>query len=69
MYKLLLLFYITAGVIILGTATSALVTSKGGRWPMYFGHTFALGMLIVFLTARPMAFLKPNLAQEKSTIS
>ncbi len=60
MYKLLLAFHIAGGVTALGTAVGALATSKGDRWHIYFGRAFALGMLVVFLTALPMTFLKPN---------
>ena len=61
MYKLLLVFHIAGGVTALGTAAGALVTSKGDRWHIYCGRAFALGMLVVFLTALPMTFLRPNL--------
>lgn len=61
MYKLLLSFHIAGGVTALVTAASALATSKGDRWHVYSGRAFALGMLIVFLTALPMTFIRPNL--------
>lgn len=61
MYKLLLSFHIAGGVTALVTAACALATSKGDRWHVYAGRTFTLGMLVVFLTALPMTFIRPNL--------
>src|SRR5713226_6356363 len=61
MYKLLLSFHIAGGVTALVAAASALATSKGDRWHVYSGRAFALGMLVVFLTALPMTFIRPNL--------
>lgn len=61
MYSVLLSIHIAAGVTALVAAAGALATSKGGRWHVYAGRAFALAMLVVFLTALPMTFLRPNL--------
>src|SRR2546422_10573869 len=61
MYKIVLAFHNTGGVTALVSAAGALAASKGDRWHVYSGRAFALGMLVVFLTALPMTFLRPNL--------
>ena len=61
MYNVILSFHIAGGVTALVTAAGALMTSKGDRWHVYSGRAFALGMLVVFLTALPMTFIRPNL--------
>ncbi len=61
MYRLLLWVHITGGTIALIAAAGAMATAKGDRWHVYSGRAFTLGMLVVFLTAVPMTFLRPNL--------
>ena len=61
MYKILLAFHITGGVTALVSAAGALAASKGDRWHVYSGRAFTLGMLLVFLTALPMTYIRPNL--------
>lgn len=61
LYTVLLSIHIAAGFAALVTAAGALASSKGGRRHVYAGRVFALAMLVVFLTAMPMTFLRPNL--------
>jgi len=61
MYKLLLALHIAGGFTALVAAATALATPKGERWHVCSGRAFALGMLVVFLTALPMTFIRPNL--------
>lgn len=61
MYALLLSIHIAAGFTALITAAVAAVTRKGGRWHVYAGRVFVLGMALVFVTALPMTLIKPNL--------
>ncbi len=61
MYKVLLALHIAGGFAALVSAAVALATSKGGRGHVYAGRVFSVGMLVIFVTALPMTFLKPNL--------
>ncbi len=61
MYGLLLACHIAAGSVALLAAAGALAARKGGPSHVRAGRTFALGMLVVFVTAVPMTVLRPNL--------
>jgi hypothetical protein len=61
MNALLLTLHIAAGGVALVAAGVAIATAKGGRWHVRSGRIFALGMLVVFLTAVPMTIIRPNL--------
>ena len=60
-YKLLLGIHVVAGNIALLSAVGAVVFAKGGRAHAWSGRAFAIGMTIIFLTAVPMALIRPNL--------
>ena len=61
MYELLLPLHIFAGFCALTAALVALATPKGQPWHIYSGRIFFWGMLLIFVTAIPMTFLRPNL--------
>jgi hypothetical protein len=61
MNALLLTLHIAAGGVARVAAGVAIATAKGGRWHVRSGRIFALGMLVIFLTAVPMTIIRPNL--------
>lgn len=63
-YGTLLTFHILGGGLALVTAIVAIlskVINSDHRWHIYSGRLYHYGMVIVFVTAFPMALLKPNL--------
>jgi hypothetical protein len=61
MYKLLLALHIAAGSLALLAAAGAVIAPKGGRAHAWAGRAFTAGMALIFLTAVPMTFMRPNL--------
>jgi hypothetical protein len=61
MYKLLLALHIVAGNLALFAAAAAVIASKGGRAHAWAGRAFTAGMAVIFVTAVPMTFMRPNL--------
>ena len=63
-YGTLLTFHILGGGLALITAIVAILSkvfNMDHRWHVYSGRLYHYGMIIVFVTAFPMAILKPNL--------
>ena len=61
MYKALLALHVAAGSVALLSAAGAVIAPKGGRTHAWAGRAFTLGMTVIFLTAVPMTFIRPNL--------
>jgi hypothetical protein len=61
MYKVLLALHIVAGNLALLAAAGAVIAPKGGRAHAWIGRAFTIGMTVIFLTAVPMTFIRPNL--------
>jgi len=61
MYDILLPIHIVAGFCSLLSAFGAILTKKGQTWHIRSGRVFFWGMVVVFVTALPMTFLRPNL--------
>ncbi len=62
-YKILLIVHIIAGFIALTTAAVATMTKTldvAHRWHVYSGTVFFWGMVVIFLTAIPLALIRPN---------
>lgn len=60
-FKILLMTHIIGGATALFSAVVSMSTKKGSKWHRIFGRYFFYGMTIVFLTALPMSYLRPNL--------
>ncbi|MFK7799993.1 MAG: hypothetical protein AB8G95_00040 [Anaerolineae bacterium] len=63
-YGTLLTFHILGGGLALVSAVVAIlskVINSDHRWHVYSGRIYHYGMVVVFVTAFPMAILKPNL--------
>ena len=63
-FEVLLTLHITGGVFALGSAFVALfvkIFDTSHKWHIYSGKLYLLGMIIIFLTAIPMAILHSNL--------
>ncbi len=56
-YNILLVIHITAGSVALLMTVIALVTAKGGRHHVLAGRLYASAMIVIFLTALPLAIL------------
>ena len=61
MDKLLLALHIAAGNLALLAAAGAVIAPKGGRAHVWAGRAFTVGMTTIFLTAVPLALLRPSL--------
>lgn len=61
MYKSLLVPHIVAGNLALLAAAGAMVAAKGGRAHTWIGRAFTIAMTVIFVTAVPMTFIRPNL--------
>jgi hypothetical protein len=61
LYRVLLWLHVGAGHLALAAAAVALLAAKGQRAHAYAGRVFAAGMAVVFLTAVPLTFIRPNL--------
>ena len=61
MYKSLLVVHIVAGNLALLAAGGAMVAAKGGRAHAWIGRVFTITMTVIFVTAVPMTFIRPNL--------
>ncbi len=62
-FRTLLVIHITAGAIALTSAFVAAATKTldlPHKWHIYSGVTFFIGMIVIFVTAIPMAFMKSN---------
>ena len=62
-YKILLIVHIIAGFAALTAAVVATITKTldvAHRWHVYSGTVFFWGMVVIFLTAIPLAIIRPN---------
>ena len=62
-YKILLIVHILAGFAALTAAAVATLTKaldSAHRWHVYSGTVFFWGMVVIFLTALPLALIRPN---------
>jgi len=62
-YKILLIVHIIAGFAALTAAAVATLTKTldvAHRWHVYSGTVFFWGMVVIFLTALPLALIRPN---------
>jgi len=62
-YKILLIVHIIAGFTALTAAAVATMTKTldvAHRWHVYSGTVFFWGMVVIFLTAIPLALIRPN---------
>jgi hypothetical protein len=62
-YKILLIVHILAGFAALTAAAVATLTKTldvAHRWHVYSGTVFFWGMVVIFLTAIPLALIRPN---------
>ncbi|MEM7535391.1 MAG: hypothetical protein AAF639_24650 [Chloroflexota bacterium] len=59
-YTILLTIHIIAGFSALVAAFVATFTAKGRTWHLYSGRVYFWGMAVIFVTAIPMAIMRPN---------